>query len=60
MTREEDNLPLQNRFPQSFDSMSVDELEDYISTLKAEIQKTEMQIKKKKDAEESAHNVFKT
>jgi|GEM_PF-2635653 len=59
MTSEENDTPIKSRFPQSFDSMSVSELEDYISTLKIEIQKVEGLIVKKKSAESAAHSVFK-
>ncbi|MEH6401836.1 MAG: DUF1192 family protein [Sneathiella sp.] len=59
MTSEENDIPIQNRFPQSFDTMSVSELEDYILALKTEIQKAEGLIEKKKKAETAAHSAFK-
>ncbi len=42
------------------DSMSVDELEDYIAELKEEIQRTEVEIGRKKAHMNAASTLFKT
>ncbi len=43
----------------NLEPMSVDELEDYISALKAEITRTETEIVRKKAVHEAAASVFK-
>lgn len=57
---EEDFLP-QKKKPQlkSLDSLSVEELHAYIAELKAEITRTEAEIKKKKASADAASLFFK-
>ncbi len=59
MASEEDDIPLLNRSAHSFDRMSIDELHDYITDLKNEIEKTEAVIKTKEKAQSAADSVFK-
>lgn len=58
MANEEDNLPIFSGSHQSFDRMSIDELHDYIASLKNEIVKTEEIISIKKKAQAAASSVF--
>lgn len=44
----------------NLDVMSLDELEDYITALKAEIERTEAEIAKKRDHMSSADSLFKS
>ena len=43
----------------NLDSLSIDELEDYIAELKGEITRCETEIEKKKSVQEAADSVFK-
>ena len=57
-----DDLEPRNRPPQkkNLDVMSLEELEDYIAALKAEIVRTEAEIAKKQDHRGSADALFKS
>lgn len=57
-----DDLEPRNRPPQkkNLEVMSLDELEDYITSLKAEIARTEEEIAKKQDHRSSADAIFKS
>jgi len=43
----------------NLDPLSIDELEEYITDLKAEITRAEAEITKKKSVQEAADSVFK-
>lgn len=51
--------PKTQEFPRKLDNMSIDELQDYIGELKAEITRVEADIAKKKASREAAASVFK-
>ena len=57
-----DDLEPRNRPPQkkNLDVMSLDELDDYIAELKAEIARVEQEISKKKEHRDSADSIFKS
>lgn len=52
--------PKTAEFPRNMDSMSVDELADYIADLKEEIEKAEQDIAQKKASADAAASVFKS
>lgn len=57
-----DDLPVKKSaqsFPRSLDGMSVSELEEYISDLKAEIARVEEDISKKRASQDAAAAIFK-
>ncbi|MCB9982220.1 MAG: DUF1192 domain-containing protein [Rhodospirillales bacterium] len=58
----DDDLPKPKtaEFPRNLENMSVSELEDYITELKAEISKAEGDITKKKASAEAADSIFKS
>jgi len=57
-----DDLEPQNRPPQkkNLEVMSVDELEDYVVALQAEIARTQDEIAKKRDHLSNADSLFKS
>ena len=57
-----DDLEPRNRPPQkkNLEVMSVEELEDYVSSLKAEIARAEEEMSKKRDHRSSADALFKS
>ncbi len=57
-----DDLEPRNRPPQkkNLDVMSLDELDEYIAELKAEIARVEQEISKKRDHMSSADSIFKS
>ena len=57
-----DDLEPRNRPPQkkNLEVMSLDELDDYIAELKAEIARVEQEISKKRDHMSSADSIFKS
>ncbi|MCB9996454.1 MAG: DUF1192 domain-containing protein [Rhodospirillales bacterium] len=48
-----------SEFPRNLENMSVHELEEYVADLKAEIDRAEQDIAKKKASQEAAASVFK-
>ncbi len=46
-------------FPRNFDNMSIEELEEYIESLKAEVSRCEDDITAKKFSRDAAASVFK-
>ncbi|WP_339631208.1 DUF1192 domain-containing protein [uncultured Sneathiella sp.] len=60
MTSDEDDKPLTGTGPVNFDTMSISDLEEYIVTLKEEVERTKQVILKKKAAQDAATNVFKS
>lgn len=60
MFDEEDQKRSGRKGPKPLDNMSVEELEDYIADLKAEIERCEGEIAKKKAHHEAASSIFKT
>lgn len=46
-------------FPRNLENMSVHELEEYIQALKAEIERVESDIAKKRASQEAASSIFK-
>ncbi len=59
MTSDETDIPLKAALSVNFDTMSVDELQDYIKQLEQEIKTAESFIDKKKAAQLSADSFFK-
>jgi len=59
MFDEELPKPKTEGFPRNLENMSVAELEDYIAEMKAEIERVEGDIAKKKASEDAAASVFK-
>lgn len=57
-----DELEPRNQPPQkkNLEVMSLEELEDYVAALKAEIARTEEMIAKKRDHRSSADSLFKS
>ena len=57
-----DDLEPRNQPPQkkNLDVMSLEELDDYIAELKAEIERVEQEISKKRDHMSSADSIFKS
>ncbi|MGH1403472.1 MAG: DUF1192 domain-containing protein [Alphaproteobacteria bacterium] len=57
----DDDLPKPKtfEFPRNLENMSISDLNDYISALREEIQRVEVDIDRKKKSQESAHSVFK-
>lgn len=57
-----DDLEPRNRPPQkkNLDVMSVDELDDYVAALKAEIARAEEEIARKRDHRSGADALFKS
>lgn len=60
MARDDDELEFTTKDPEVLARLSVDELEEYISDLKSEIEKAEELIKKKKSATDAANSIFKS
>ncbi len=60
---EEDNLPLhtpdQGFTPRKLDTLSVEELTEYIAQMEAEIARVREMIEAKKQVREGAENLFK-
>ncbi|MGH1398190.1 MAG: DUF1192 domain-containing protein [Alphaproteobacteria bacterium] len=57
-----DDLPkpkTDDAFPRDLEDLSIDELGDYITDLKAEIARVEGDIAKKKASQDAAASVFK-
>ena len=57
-----DDLPkpkTDSNFPRDLENLSIDELNDYITDLKAEITRVEGDISKKKASQDAASSVFK-
>jgi len=57
-----DDLPkpkTDNNFPRDLENLSIDELNDYINDLKAEITRVEGDIDKKKTSQDAASSIFK-
>lgn len=57
-----DDLPkpkTDNAFPRDLENLSIDELNDYITDLKAEITRVEGDIDKKKASQDAASSIFK-
>ena len=52
--------PKTKEFPRNLESLSIGELNEYIDELKAEIQKAEADIGKKKASQDAAANFFKS
>lgn len=50
----------QKKQPRDLEKMSVDELEEYVVELSAEIERVNEEIKKKKMHAEAASSIFKT
>tara|TARA_B100001093_G_C26414187_1_gene836903 strand:- start:90 stop:272 length:183 start_codon:yes stop_codon:yes gene_type:complete len=57
----DDDLPKKHsgEFPRNLESLSVDELKNYITELKAEIQRVEQNIKAKEESQNAADSFFK-
>ena len=47
-------------FPRNLENMSVDELQEYITEMRAEITRVEADIEKKKASAAAANSVFKS
>jgi len=60
MASDEDDFPILTNQDKSLGDMSIDELEEYISSLKSEIGKVETVIKSKKSAKSAADDIFKS
>lgn len=60
MARDDDELEFATKAPEVLSRLSVDELEDYISDLKSEIERAEELIKKKRSATDAANSIFKS
>jgi len=60
MARDDDELEFATKDPEVLSRLSVDELEDYISDLKSEIERAEELIKKKRSATDAANSIFKS
>ncbi|MDF2367747.1 DUF1192 domain-containing protein [Sneathiella sp.] len=60
MTSDDDNKPALGQKPVNFDSMSIDDLHDYIAALTEEIEKTKKVITKKEAAQNAAAGFFKS
>ncbi|MCF8466618.1 MAG: DUF1192 domain-containing protein [Sneathiella sp.] len=59
MASDDDDQPLAHRTQVNFDTMSIEELKDYIADLTAEIEKTKQVIEKKQAAQNAASGFFK-
>ena len=59
MTSDDDDKPLARRTQINFDTMSIEELKDYIADLTKEIEKTKQIIEKKQAAQNAAAGFFK-
>jgi uncharacterized small protein (DUF1192 family) len=59
MFDEELPKPKTSQFPRNLDGISVDELQDYIAELKAEITRVESDIDVKKASQNAAASFFK-
>lgn len=46
-------------FPRKLDNMSIHELQEYVKTLKAEIERAEADMAKKKASQDAAASIFK-
>ena len=58
----DDDLPVKKataEFPRNLENLSVDELDEYVSELKAEIERVETDKAKKKASQDAASAVFK-
>lgn len=52
--------PKTSEFPRNLENMSVDEIDDYVAELRAEIERCEADKAKKKASMDAAANVFKS
>ncbi|WP_169570113.1 DUF1192 domain-containing protein [Sneathiella limimaris] len=59
MTSDENDIPMPTSHSVNFETMSVEELKDYIKQLEQEIKTAESFIEKKKAAHVSADSFFK-
>ncbi len=59
MASEDDDLPILTPEGQSFSEMSIEDLQEYVAELRAEIKNVENIIKKKQSAQSSAESFFK-
>ncbi|TNE33739.1 MAG: DUF1192 domain-containing protein [Alphaproteobacteria bacterium] len=59
MTRDDDDISRPKREKTDFDVMSIEELEEHIETLNAEIEQTRAMIEKKRAAQNAAAGFFK-
>ena len=60
MTSDEEDKPIVGRDPVDFESMSIEDLENYITALNEEIEKTKQVIVKKQAAQNAAAGFFKS
>ncbi len=60
MASEEDDLTTPLDSEEKLASLSISELQDYITDLKSQIEKAERHINKKQAAEVTANNIFKS
>ena len=60
MTSDDDDKPVTGNGPVNFDTMSISDLEEYIVSLTAEIERTKQVISKKKAAQNAAATFFKS
>ncbi|MEP3247292.1 MAG: DUF1192 domain-containing protein [Sneathiella sp.] len=60
MAREEDDLTVDIKSKDDLETLSIEELQDYITELKSQIEKVEQHINKKKIAEVAANSIFKS
>lgn len=52
--------PKTREFPRNLEGLSIEELEHYIMELNAEIEKTRLDIDKKKASRDAAASIFKS
>ncbi len=60
MFDEELPKPKTTEFPRNLDALSIGELSEYIEELKAEIEKAEGDIARKKASQDAAASIFKS
>ncbi len=60
MASDEDDLVFTPPPAEALNTLSIEELRDYITDLTSEIEKAEKLIGKKKQAEDAANSIFKT
>ncbi len=60
MASDEDDFPILTNQGKSLGDMSIEELNEYISSLKSEINKVENVINTKKSAKSAADDIFKS